>query len=94
MNYTTTADRVVVEPDPDHETIASGFVIAYDDTPTQLGTVRLVGPGRTTKKNVVIPVDLQAGDRVMFVKGTGITVTVDGQKLLLFKEDELIGTVE
>ena len=94
MNYVTTADRVVVEPDPDHETIASGFIIAYDDTPTHLGTVILTGPGRTTKKNVVVPVDLQVGDRVMFIKGTGTAVTVDGQKLLLFKEDELIGTVE
>ena len=94
MNYVTIADRVVVEPDPDRETTASGFVIAYDDTPTQLGTVLLIGPGRTTKKNVVVPVDLQVGDRVMFVKGTGTAVTVDGRKLLLFKEDELMGTVE
>jgi chaperonin GroES len=94
MNYITTADRVVVEPDPDHETTAAGFIIAYDDDPTRYGTVVLTGPGRTTKKNVVIPVDLQVGDRVMFVKGTGTAITVDGQKLLLFKEDELIGTVE
>jgi chaperonin GroES len=94
MTYVTTADRVVVEPDPDHETTAMGFIIAYDDTPTQLGTVVLVGPGRTTKKNVVIPVDVKVGDRVMFSKGTGIGITVDGRKLLLFKEDELMGTVE
>jgi chaperonin GroES len=94
MNYVTTADRVVVEPDPDHETTAAGFIIAYDDDPTRFGTVILTGPGRTTKKNVVIPVDLQVGDRVMFVKGTGTAVTVDGRALLLFKEDELIGTVE
>jgi chaperonin GroES len=94
MNYVTTADRVVVEPDPDHETRASGFIIAYDDDPTRFGTVILVGPGRTTKKNVTIPVDLEVGDRVMFVKDTGIAITVEGQKLLLFKEDELIGTVE
>jgi chaperonin GroES len=60
----------------------------------RLGTVILTGPGRTTKKNVVVPVDLKIGDRVMFVKGTGISVTVEGRKLLLFKEDELIGTVE
>jgi chaperonin GroES len=86
MNYVTTADRVVVEPDPDHETTASGFIIAYDDTPTHLGTVILTGPGRTTKKNVVIPVDLKIGDRVMFVKGTGTAVTVEGRKLLLFKK--------
>lgn len=94
MNYITTADRVVVEPDPDHETTAAGLIIAYDDTPTRLGTVRLTGPGRVSKKNVVIPVDLKAGDRVMFFKGTGTAVRVDGQDLLLFKEDELIGTVK
>jgi chaperonin GroES len=94
MNYITTADRVVVEPDPDHETTASGFIIAYDDDPTRFGTVILVGPGRTTKKNIVVPVDLKVGNRVMFVKDTGIAVTVEGRKLLLFKEDELIGTVE
>ena len=94
MNYVTTADRVVVEPDPDHETTASGFIIAYDDTPTALGTVVLTGPGRTSKKNIVIPVDLNIGDRVMFVKGTGTAVKVDGRSLLVFKEDELIGTVQ
>lgn len=94
MNYVTTADRVVVEPDPDNETTSSGFIIAYDDTPTQLGTVVRTGPGRTTKKNVVVPVDLKIGDRVMFFKGTGIAVTVEGRALLLFREDELIGTVE
>ena len=94
MNYVTTADRVVVEPDPDHETTASGFIIAYDDDLTRFGTVILVGPGRTTKKNVTIPVDLEVGNRVVFVKGAGITVNIDGRALLLFKEDELIGTVE
>lgn len=94
MNYTTTADRVVVEPDPDHETTAAGFIIAYDDTPTRLGTVVLTGPGKITKKNVVIPLELQVGDRVMFFKDTGTAITVDGRALLLFKEDELIGTLE
>jgi chaperonin GroES len=94
MNYITIADRVVVEPDPDSETTSAGFVIAYDDTPNCLGTVLLTGPGRVSKKNVTIPMDLKAGDRVMFIKGTGIAVTVDGRNLLLFKEDELIGTLE
>jgi chaperonin GroES len=85
---------VVIEPDPDHETTASGFIIAYDDDPTRFGTVNLVGPGRISKKNVTIPVALEVGDRVMFVKGTGTAVKVDGRSLLVFKEDELIGTVE
>ena len=53
-----------------------------------------VGPGRVTKKKVTIPVALNVGDRVMYIKDTGISMTVEGENLLLFKEDELIGTVE
>jgi chaperonin GroES len=93
MQYQTTQDRVVVEPDADSQKTVSGFILPYDDETTALGTVVLTGPGRVTKKNVTIPVSLAPGERVMFVKGSGIAVTVDGKSLLLFKEDELIGTV-
>jgi chaperonin GroES len=93
MNYNTTDDRVVIEPDDDNEKTASGFILAYNDETTALGTVVLTGPGRITKKNVTIPVSLAVGDRVMFVKGTGTSITVEGKSLLVFKEDELIGTM-
>ena len=94
MNYVTTADRVVVKPDNDGEKKLGGFIIAYDDDITRYGTVTLVGPGRVTKKKITIPVGLKVGDRVMYIKDTGISMTVEGENLLLFKEDELIGTVE
>ena len=94
MNYVTTADRVVVKPDNDGDKKLGSFIIAYDDDITRYGTVVLVGPGRVTKKKVTIPVALAVGDRVMYIKDTGISMTVEGENLLLFKEDELIGTVE
>ena len=94
MSYVTTADRIIVKPDNDGEKTQSGFIIAYDDTPTEVGTVILIGPGRVTKKNVTIPVDLVVGARVMYFKDTGIPIKVDGESMLVFKEDELIGTVE
>ena len=94
MTYVTTADRIIVKPDNSDGKTKSGFIMAYDDEPTKVGTVVLIGPGRVTKKNVIIPVDLVVGDRVMYFKDTGIPVKVDGESMLIFKEDEIIGTVE
>jgi len=92
--YKTTQDRVVVKPDPDTQKTASVFILAYNDETTAVGTVMLTGPGQVTKRNVTIPVSLQVGDRVMYTKDTGIAITVDGEALLLFREDDLIGIVD
>jgi chaperonin GroES len=93
MNYTTTADRVIVKPDEERETTTSGFIIAYDDNPTSLGTVVHVGPGRVTKKNVVIKVEVDDGDRIMFVRGSGIPIKINGEEYLILKEEEIMGVV-
>lgn len=94
MNYITTSDRVLVEPDSIDEKTVGGFIIAYDDDATLTGTVVMVGPGRVTKKDVTIPVSLNVGDKVIFPKGTGISVNIEGNGYLLFKENEIIGTME
>jgi chaperonin GroES len=93
MNYVTTADRVIVKPDEEREKTASGFIIAYDDDPTSLGTVIQVGPGRVTKKNVVIKVEVDSGDCIMFVRGSGIPIKINGEEYLILKEEEIIGVV-
>ena len=94
MNYVTTDDRVIVKPDEPNKKTSSGLVLAYSDETTRLGTVMQVGPGRTTKKKVVIPVDLASEDRVMFPIGAGIPVKLNGEDYLILKEDEIIGIVE
>jgi chaperonin GroES len=95
MNYVTTHDRVVVKPDTDEQKTSSlGIILAYDTDVTRYGTVMSVGPGRVTKKNVTVPVALSVGDRIMYIKDTGIPVKVEGESLLVFKEDEIIGTVD
>jgi chaperonin GroES len=58
------------------------------------GTVVQIGPGRTTKKNITIPVDVSVGDRIMFDGGAGIPVQIDGEKFLILKEEEIIGIEE
>lgn len=93
MNYVTTADRVIVKPDEEREKTASGFIIAYENDPTSLGTVVQVGPGRVTKKNVVIEVEVTVEDRVMFTRGAGTPIKINGEEYLILKEEEIIGVV-
>jgi chaperonin GroES len=95
MDYVTTADRVLIRPEEVEKKTDFGiFIPTFDPDPVSYGTVVQVGPGRTTKKDVTIQVDLTAGDRVMFPSGTGIPVKVDGESFIILKEDEIIGVVE
>lgn len=95
MEYITTADRVVIKPEPKANMSSSGLYVAKSDSDTtEFGTVISVGPGRVSKKNVTIPVDVSPGDRIMFMSGTGASVRVNGESLLILKEDEIIGIVE
>lgn len=92
MKYDTTADRVIVKPEPLEKTTNSGLIMAKSEFDVlNRGTVVQVGPGRVTKKNVTIPVSVAVGDLVMFDGGAGIPVTVDGERFLILKEDEIIG---
>jgi len=96
MNHVTTLDRVVVIRDDKETTTSSGLIIPDLDplVRTDTGLVVAVGPGRTTKNNVVIEVAVAVGDRVMFDSGAGINVRTNGEDLVVLKEDEIIGVVE
>lgn len=92
MLYETTADRVIVRPEPVEKKTSSGLIVTKSEFDViNKGTVVQVGPGRTTKKNVTIPVEVAVGDRVMFEGGVGIPVKVNGEDFLILKESEIIG---
>jgi chaperonin GroES len=95
MKYITTADRVVVRPEPVEKKTSSGLIVAKSEFDVlNKGTVVQIGPGRTTKKNITIPVDVSVGDRIIFDGGAGIRVQIDGEKFLILKEEEIIGIEE
>jgi chaperonin GroES len=95
MKYITTVDRVVVRPEPVEKKTSSGLIVAKSEFDVlNKGTVVQIGPGRTTKKNITIPVDVSVGDRIMFDGGAGIPVQIDGEKFLILKEEEIIGIEE
>lgn len=88
-----TDDRVAVEVIVPESKTSTGIVVALaDDKPTE-GIVKAVGPGKRNKDGVVIPITLKVGERVLFTAGTGLRVTVNGETMHIFKEDEIIAVV-
>lgn len=88
-------DRVIVKRLEEVRTTASGIVIP--DTATEKpdqGEVVAVGPGKKDDQGKVIPLDVKVGDKVLFGKYAGQTVKLDGDELLVMREEDLMGVVE
>ncbi len=88
-------DRVVVKRLENETKTASGIVIPDNaaEKPDQ-GEVLAVGPGRLDEDGDRIKMDVKVGDRVLFGKYSGQTVKVDGEEILVMKEEDLFAVVE
>ena len=88
-------DRVIVKRLDNERTTASGIVIPESaaEKPDQ-GEVLAVGPGKRTEDGKILPVDLKVGDKVLFGKYSGQTVKVDGEELLVIREEEILAVVQ
>lgn len=95
VNLKPLADRLVVEPKEQEETTASGIVLpeTAKEKP-QEGEVLAVGPGRRNDKGVREEMDVTVGDRVLFGKYSGTEVKLDGRKLLILKESDILAIIE
>ena len=88
-------DRVIVKRLDQETTTASGIVIpdSAAEKPDQ-GEVLAVGPGKRSEKGEFIVLNIKVGDRVLFGKYSGQTVKVDGDELLVMREEDLFAVVE
>ncbi len=95
MKFRPLHDRVVVKR-VDSETKTAGGIIIPDPAAEkpQEGEVIAVGPGARGDDNKVVPLDVKAGDRVLFGKWSGTEVKIDGQELLIMKESDIMGVIE
>ena len=95
MNIRPLQDRVVVRRTEEETKSAGGIVLPGSATekPFQ-GEVLAVGPGKKLDSGSVQPVDLKAGDKVLFGQYAGNTVKIDGEELLIMNESEVFGVVE
>ncbi|MDR1708392.1 MAG: co-chaperone GroES [Candidatus Accumulibacter sp.] len=87
-------DRVIVKRLEEERKTASGIVIPDNaaEKPDQ-GEVLAVGPGKRDENGKPIPLDVKVGDRVLFGKYSGQTVKVDGEELLVMREEDIMGVV-
>ncbi len=95
MNLKPLGDRLVVEPKEREQTTASGLVLPETAAEKpQEGEVIAVGPGRRDDDGERIAMDVSVGDRVLYAKYGGTEVKIDGKKLLILKESDVLAIVE
>ncbi len=95
MNLKPLGDRLVVEPKERENTTASGLVLPETAAEKpQEGEVLAVGPGRRDEKGDRISMDVHVGDRVLYAKYGGTEVKVNGSKLLILKESDVLAIIE
>lgn len=96
LNIRPLGDRLIVEPVEQEETIAGGMLVLPETAKEkpQQGKVLAVGAGRRDDNGQRIEVDVKAGDTVLFAKYAGTEVKLDGKKLLIMKESDILGIIE
>ena len=95
MNIRPLHDRVIVKRIEAERTTASGIVIPDSATekPDQ-GEVLAVGPGKRNDKGEQVALDVKVGDRVLFGKYAGQTVKIDGEEILVMREEDIMGVIQ
>jgi chaperonin GroES len=94
MAFRALHDRVVVKRLEGEDKTKGGIIIpdSAKEKP-QEGTIVAVGPGARDESGKLVPLDVKAGDRVLFGKWSGSEVKVDGEDLLIMKESDVLGVV-
>ncbi len=95
MNIRPLHDRVVVKRLEEEKTSAGGIVIPDSATEKPIqGEIIAVGNGKILDSGEVRALDVKKGDRILFGKYSGTEVKVDGEELLVMREDDIMGVVE
>jgi chaperonin GroES len=95
MAFRPLHDRVVVKRLEEDTKTAGGIIIpdTAKEKPQQ-GKVIAVGPGGRDEQGKLVPLDVKAGDIVLFGKWSGTEVKIDGEDLLIMKESDILGVIE
>jgi len=95
MKFRPLHDRVVVRRIDAEEKTAGGIIIpdTAKEKPQQ-GEVLAVGPGKRDDAGKLVPLDVKAGNQILFGKWSGTEVKIDGEELLIMKESDIMGIIE
>ena len=94
MEFRPLHDRVLVKRVEQEEKTAGGIIIpdTAQEKPME-GEIVAAGSGSRREDGTVVPLDVKAGDRVLFGKWSGTEVKIDGDDLLIMKESDLLGVI-
>ena len=92
MKFTPLHDRVLVRRVEQDEKTAGGIIIpdTAKEKPSE-GLIIAAGSGARREDGTIMPLDVKAGDQVLFGKWSGTEVTIDGEELLIMKESDILG---
>jgi chaperonin GroES len=95
MNIRPLHDRVLVKRMEEDRTTAGGIVIPDNAAEKPIrGEVLAAGKGKLLENGSVRPIDVKVGDKVLFAKYSGTEVKVNGQELLMMREDDIMGIIQ
>ncbi len=95
MNLKPLADRLVVEPLEQEDVTAGGiFLPETAKEKPQQGKIVAAGPGRLDEDGKRVTPEVKVGDRVLYAKYSGTEIKLDGKKLLILKEADVLAVVE
>lgn len=88
-------DRIVVKRIEEQETVRGGIIIpdSAKEKP-QEGEVVAVGHGKRLENGTLVPLDVKAGDRILFGKYSGSDITLEGEEFMIMREDEILGVLD
>ena len=95
MKFRPLHDRVVVKRVAEEEKTKGGIIIpdTAKEKPME-GEIVAVGPGARDEKGALVPLDVKAGDRILFGKWSGTEIKLDGVEYLIMKESDIMGILE
>jgi chaperonin GroES len=94
MKFRPLQDRVLIRPIAHDDKTKGGIIIpdTVKEKPME-GEVIAVGPGARSDDGKLRPMDLKIGDRVLFGKWSGTEIKIDGEELVIMKEDDIMGVI-
>jgi chaperonin GroES len=95
MNFRPLHDRILIKRIEEKETLKGGIVIpdTAKEKP-QEGEVVALGSGKKNEDGKVVPLDVKAGDRILFGKYSGSEIKMDNEEYLILREEEVLGILE
>jgi chaperonin GroES len=95
MNLRPLHDRVIIKRMEEERTSPGGIVIPDSATEKPVrGEVLAAGNGKRTERGEVVPMDVKVGDKVLFGKYSGTEVKVEGEELLVMREEDIMAVIE